>query len=252
MSLPVRTTAFASLAVAAMGLGALVAACGGDGDKAATPAAATVVFSEANANKDAHDALLKVADLPGQGWSVTANDVFSDDTDTPPGDACKAAQAARDRVKTTIDAARTGRSEVKIARDGDTIPTEVEEQLSIFRDLPTLETAWSALLDATGGTTVQDCLSDALKAATAGQGVTVTAAKADPLATPPEGGRAVAADVTVTAGGDPIKLHYETYYWKYGNAGVTVIVNGNASDLTADISKAAIAAAEQHLKDTAK
>src|SRR5690606_32292612 len=56
----------------------LAVACGGDDDDADT---STVVIPAADADRVAHEALITVEALPGDGWQVVEEDVFGDDSD---------------------------------------------------------------------------------------------------------------------------------------------------------------------------
>src|SRR5690606_27786837 len=61
----------------------LAVACGGDdddADKSTGGSASTVVIPAADADRVAHEALITVEDLPGDGWLVVEEDDFGDDS----------------------------------------------------------------------------------------------------------------------------------------------------------------------------
>lgn len=235
----------AALALSAV----LLSGCGGGSGGSGS------LIKKADGETFAHSVVIKVGDLPGQGWQSKETDKFNDDQATPPGEACAAVAKAREKLKSLDPGTTIGRAQVKYAKPGPSnfnINTEVEETVRVFDTLATTDLGWKAVKDSTSGTLVEDCFGQALNAALKDSGGKATAKKGTPFGATPEGGFAVAADVTVTVGKDTAELHYEVHYWRHQNAGLSVSFSGLKSELTADIAKAALAAAEKNLTARAK
>ena len=52
--------------------------------------------------------------------------------------------------------------------------------------------------------------------------------------------------------GQTIALHFETYVWRFSNAGITVTVSGIKQDITADLAKAAVSKTDSNVQALAR
>ena len=242
MKLPVSRTIPVLAALAALGAAAiLVAACGDDdsggGDK--------ITLDPAKADALAHAAILSDTDLPGKGWEATKTDEFSDDETIGDTAACKSIEAKLTKQKAANRAARAGRAEKEYTRsNGEAdLDTSVEVEVNVFKDTATPAQALNAFRDALASGDFGKCLEDLFKEGAGGptaQGVSITVKQGKARTAAPAGGAAQAYDFAIAVPGFKADMHYESYLWRYGNAGTTVTISGPATALTPELAKAAL------------
>jgi hypothetical protein len=192
--------------------------------------------------------------LPGEGWEITEEDVFTEDggsTLDPTVPSCPNIIAAYEEVDAISDPERVGRAQRKLVRDeGDiTREVEVEEGLVIFAsEVPPRETLArfdDIFLSAEFAECFEGTIGNGLP-----EGSFASAVHVEPLAQAPNDGVAVSMEVTIGTGGRIIVLRFETYLWQVGNGGASISVTG-PEDLDASVSEAAIVALQQGIERVA-
>ena len=123
---------------------------------------------------------------------------------------------------------RAGRAQRAISRQGpnDILPTEVDVSVNIFDDVASPKDSMKAFADVLGSSDFKDCFTNGLKEAVETDGVTVDAKVVDASADVPFGGEGSGFDFHIEAAGEAVDMRIEYYVWRWGNAGITVSVNG--------------------------
>ncbi|MFN0096061.1 MAG: hypothetical protein ACKVVT_14965 [Dehalococcoidia bacterium] len=222
----------------------VLGACGGGSEPA---------FDPVGADSIAHNAMLIVEDLPGEGWAVTEVDQFDDDQELPADtEACRALDRARTAVRDAVQTSRAGRAKTEFSREHDSgFETTVEATVNVFNDEAAPKRAFAAAEKEYSAKNVTDCFRAALSEGL-GPEFKLTATTATPQAAAPEGGIARAVAVTLEAGGEKLDLRFEVYLWRFSNAGITVSLNGTTEDLPKDVSVAAVGKVQAKLVEIAE
>jgi hypothetical protein len=230
----------AALASAAV-FGLAFGACGGGGGGG---------FDVENADAVAHDVLPGTSDLPGDGWTATATDDFSE---SEPFDskACNALEEKRLASKKVSDPSRKGRAQVEFQREGETFPTEVEVEVNIFekasvpeKQVKDQKAAFEEFLT--------DCFRDTLSADLDPEKVKLVVEDAGLNGKLPGNGVAKAINVSLTEDGQKYELRLETYNWQYKNAGITVSFNGDREEITSQLVEDVLEKVQANLEAAAK
>ena len=225
---------FGVMAVVVLGL---VTACGGGEEELAFPVE--------TADDAAHEALLAVDELPGEGWEVTAEDDFGDDGDSfvdamdgvPECEPILELDGLADALSGGDDDA-AGRAQVEFTRADETalLPETMELQVTIQESVARIQEPWELMRDAVESGDLGDCMVEALPKAVlqdAPPGLEVTVDEREPSAEVPDGGVAIGFDVAIAADGLEANMAIELYLWPRGNAGVTANFGGPAETLDA-------------------
>jgi len=187
------------------------------------------LFDPAAADAIAHQ-LLVSADALGAGFEVVQEDTFDDrpaeEVLNPSVPECAAAIEIFNRTDALAAAHRAGRAERQVVANGGTADElSIEQNISIFDDEETPATAIAAFAGELDPETFVDCFTSTLL----GQlpaGSTVDGSVAEPSASLPDAGHALAMSVVITTPDESAELSFETYNWQFGNAGLGLSITG--------------------------
>jgi hypothetical protein len=227
----------------------LVAACGGSSSSILGSSDPTAVllkpaFDVTNADAQAHTALIKASDLPGD-WKVTEDD-FSDDTARDRLKDCAAAQTlAADEAKVRagrgarlLSRAIQSKASLRISGLVEIYPTpDVAKQF--FEKEKALETGAQGL----------SCYEAIFKAGAPSLKLTTRPGTA--IGTPAAGARTFAIDNEVDVTGGKQVVHLELHHWLQENAIISLVVSGDKDSLTKDVVNAALQKQRSAAEDAA-
>ena len=224
----------------------LVAACGGGGGDAGGD---DVTLDPGRATELARAALITPGDLPGAGWEVTEEDAFSDD-DEPPFDsaACRTITTKMNAASAASEEHRAGRAQRAFAKEdpGAILPTEVDVSVNVFDEVASPKDTMKTFKEVLTSDDFEECFIDGLVESVATGDVTVQASVVKPSAQAPLDGEATAFKFHIEADGEELDMVLEFYVWRWGNAGVSLGLNGQ--DLPADLVKEIVATVDAKIQ----
>jgi len=218
-------------------------ACGGDGDGGVGPGEA--LFDPADADAAAHAALPSPADMPGDGWEVTARDDFGDD-DIDDFDACFEEEEACNELAglrelggifsgdADDEDSWVGRAQVELSRalDDDELPGSVDVEIEVYETVTETRSGWSiarGLIESGEfGECMEAVISQGFEDDPEVEGIDLELRVRDraTLAESPHGGAAFGMEMEVSFAGIAFDAIQEIHWWPYSNAQVAVVISG--------------------------
>lgn len=219
------------------------AACGGGDDTSQK-----ITIDPKRADELAHATLLAPTDLPGTGWTVTADDQFNDAGPTAQTPACDAIRQQKEVSENISGPERAGRAERAYSRAGKAdVPTSVDLEVAVFNTGKVVAASLDDMKKAFAGQEFIDCLRDSILAELS-SGVKADVREGKVQAPAPNDGFGRAADVTLEVSGQKLQIHVETYAWTYGNVGMQVTITGESASLPAELARAVLTKAQAKLE----
>jgi len=210
-------------------------------------------FDPVRADELAKSAMISTSDLPGQGWQQEdkdpdegrASELFGEESDP----ACRSISERLDAVRRQNEADRAGEA-VREFDLADPSPTSLDASMrvsvAIFRTGNGLDKALDEVRGALADRSMPACFEDIFGGSgNASGGPSVTAKPVTAHATAPRSGVAQAFELAVRLPAGPGQAaqtetaRLEFYYWRYGNAGVSVFAFGGPA-LTKGAAQAAV------------
>jgi hypothetical protein len=197
----------------------------------------SATFDPERADELAHQMMLEPEDLPGQGWTVTAEDEFDDEDETDNdqlSEDCRAMGEEFDAIDEERGEAlgRAGRDFEHDSQSG--FPISIFMDAEIYETDEVVQDAQDAAEEIAERDVFADCLLEVfgLSAAEDEDGLSFEVEASSASTSAPEGGysTAVAGDVVVE--GQRVPFRFEIYEWAYGNAQLSVGFVGDPDDLT--------------------
>ena len=244
-----------------------LAACGGDDDGGASQAV-EIFFAPENADALAHASLPAVADLPGAGWEVTAQDDFGDDDEdgfdfeafaaTEPSCSQLSALANVGGIfGSDEDELPAGRAQIEFenGQSEGLIPNGIEVEVEIEETVSEVEGAWKLIKDLFESDETQACMlavfNTSFSELAADGDIEVQVAAAEASSQAPNNGATMAFDIHMDISGIELDMAMEMYLWPYGNAKVSVSFMGAPEDLNGDVTGPTLDAVVEKLKAAA-
>jgi hypothetical protein len=234
------------LALAVAGL--LLAAC--NTAVHSPPGTGTPAFDPANATLIAGDALLVPRDLPGDSWVETPLEGFDDSAPNIPTRACQDLQRQRELQRQRGEGALAARAQSLLEAPGSTFGGSVETSVRIYRDVQTPADVLGYIRTEVESGVYAACFRDALAAtlpATPDARLVIRAAELTRPA-PTEDGVARAYQLTMYLANRQVQARLEVYSWRMSNAGVTVVIFGDAAIIDAAVTAAAVGTTDAALQ----
>ena len=239
------------------------AACSGGDDGGASDAVA-IFFAPANADALAHAALPAVADLPGSGWEITAQDDFGeDDDDDLDFETFAATEPACAQLSGLAnlggifgggeDDEPAGRAQIEFenAMTESLLPSSIEVEVEIEETVAEVEGAWTLVKDLMESDETEACMLavfDTMFGELAEQDIEVEVMAAEASSDAPNNGATMAFDIHMDISGIELDMAMEIYFWPYGNAALTVSFLGTPDTLDADTTGPTLDAVAEKLK----
>jgi hypothetical protein len=196
---------------------------------------------EDRADRQSHEALLRVSDFPG-GWQVLQRDTFSEELSLFPNtDACKGQYELSASIL-DFRKALLGRAQIQMGLRtvSRTQGFQIEEWVEIYDSeanaAELLRTMRAYLTDKS----VQ-CWQDQLSERGSASKFGVTSPKGQP----PQDGVVLASLRDNSTPSKSDKIYYEHYYWVVGNTGITLVITGVDEEITPELAGVAIAKAQE-------
>lgn len=219
------------------------AACGGGDDLSQK-----ITLDPKRADELTHATLLAATDLPGDGWSVSADDQFDDSGPTAKTPACDAIRQQKEVSENLSGPERAGRAKRAYSRSGKAdISVSVELEVAAFNTGKVVSGSIDDMKKALAGQEFIDCLRDSILAdLPSGAKADVRESKVQGSA--PNDGFSRAADVAMEVNGQKLQVHVETYAWAYGNVEMQVTISGESTSLPAELARAVLTKAQTKLE----
>lgn len=249
-----RTALFA----AAIGLFALIAACGGDGDGDATPEPRVLTAEEAATL--AQSALLTQEDLPNADWTVEDVDrLEGEQSEGGPSDdlfgstpACQEIAAAFEQLgadETTDSLANLERS-FETSDDGSLMMRSVLSGIVVPDPSVDVDETFASLREVLTADSIRPCFEAGMVAAMEDEGgLVVSRIDVDTPENVVENGVAIAMDLEAIALVVPLNLRLELHMWPAGQAVGNLMVMEMNSDLLARNMGSILENAQQRLAE---
>ena len=232
-------------------LGFTLAACGDDDDGGGAQAV-DIFFAPDSADASAHAALPDVADLPGEGWEVTAQDDFGDDDDDSfDFGAFAATEPACDQLSTLAniggifgsddDEQPAGHAQVEFenARAESLIPATIEVEVEIEETVSEVEDAWGLVKGLLESDQTEACMlavfDEAFGEIASGGDIDIEVAAAQASSPAPNNGATMAFDIHMMISGVELDMAIEMYLWPYANAKITATFMGTPESLNSEV-----------------
>ena len=248
-----RTPGRTSFAMLLAGLG-LLAACSSD-NKA--PDSDEVFFDSASGDEVAHAALPVLNELPGGRWELMGEDSFSTDTGKVDTQACAAVSGSLYTAWATPGEQRLARAQREFGHLDDPF-SSLDVQVTIFNDTETPEAALEHRRAIFESGDFDTCFAESIEDTQQNSGVSGGAQppselrKVDAQIKVPSGGVSRAYDARINVEGMEVIVHFEIYEWRYGNAGVTVILAGDKDRITEELVETTVDDIQDKLEAQAK
>lgn len=201
---------------------------------------AKLQFDPKTADSLAHNALIPISTLPGDGWKLTNLDPKEADQPAVDSANCKQVNANQDQNKAFDAKYRAARAKEEITRPVAKVPlpTTVDVEIDIYKRTSGLVSHLKDVRKLTDGGTYINCFSDLINDAFKSTSFTAITKSVTPTMPAPDNGFAFAAESQVSGLDTP--LRFENYGWLAGNAKVAVSLSGSKDQITPELVKAAI------------
>jgi hypothetical protein len=227
----------------------VVAACGGDDDGGSSKAL-DIFFAPENADALAHASLPAAADLPGDGWQITAQDDFSSSSDndfdfaafaeTEPSCSGVSALSAAGGILGDDSDEPAGKAKVEFenASTGAPLPNSIEVEVKIEDTVEEVDQAWDTVKGLFESDDTETCMLAVFNEVfgqLADQDIKVDVTPVEASSDAPNDGASMAFNLHLNAAGQELDLAMEMYLWPYGNAKVSAQFMGTPDTLNAEV-----------------
>lgn len=242
-----------------------LAACG-DSDGDTQGPVPDALFAVEDAEALAHAAMLDSADLPGDGWEVTAMDDFDDEDDgefeeamqnEPACSTISALSGLGGIFEDDDDELPAGRAKVEFenATLDPRLPVGIKFEVEIEETVSEVQAGWGLAQEVIESEDFGACMLAVLPTAFAGEdmpeGTEIDVSLRDPSASAPNEGASMGFDMDIAVGTVQLELAIEMYMWPYGNAGISALFLGSRDALDSELIDSTLVAFDRKVIATA-